>query len=132
MFIVTLIGGNAPLLVPMVLSLRPITHHTFTFQAAPPVGSPYSSESSIPYEILRRSGVDLQMSLIILFAILYLTSSIFYYICAYTLWIGTNNSSSSSIDYQTLEEEDEEVRLREGESSSRMTTDDQISSSYRT
>jgi hypothetical protein len=104
MFIITLIGGNAPLLVPLVLSLRPITHHTFSFQAAPPAGSPLS-ESSILYSVTRRSGDDLQAALVILFVILYLLSSLLYFLCAYSLW-GTSSSPSSSFSdasYQPLE-----------------------------
>lgn len=101
MFIVTLIGGNAPLLVPLILSISPITHFTFHFTAA----SPYEptnlllQSESTNYSIIRRSGTDLQTTLIILFTILYLLSTLVYYICAYLLWKTPN--------YETLEQYDE-------------------------
>ena len=112
MFIVTLIGGNAPLLVPLILSLRPTTHHNFHFTAAAPAPptllSSSSSSSSSPwlesaelinYSITRRSGTDLQITLVILFTILYLLSTLVYYICAYVLWKTPN--------YETLEQFEE-------------------------
>jgi hypothetical protein len=103
MFIITIIGGNAPLLVPLVLSLRSPTHHIFQFQAAAPVGSPLSS--SVLFEIERRSGTDLQTALVILFLILYLLSALLYYLCAYSLWVKKEKSIANS--YESLESTDE-------------------------
>lgn len=108
MFIVTLIGGNAPLLVPLILSISPITHYTFHFSAAPPYNPTSITTSNsnswlgselINYSIKRRSGYDLQTTLVILFTILYLLSTLVYYICAYLLWKTPN--------YETLEQYDE-------------------------
>jgi hypothetical protein len=104
MFIITLIGGNCPLLVPLVLSLRPTTHHTFTFQAAPPVGSPLS-QPSVLYEVTRRSGGDLQVALVILFTVLYLLGGLLYFLCAYSLW---TPHPSPSANYEPLSRDEGE------------------------
>jgi hypothetical protein len=111
MFIITLIGGNCPLLVPLILSLRPTTHHTFSFQAAPPLGSPFSLSSTIPFHVDRRSGVDLQIALVIIFSFLYLFGGLLYFLCAYSLW---TSPTSGSARYQPLPLSPEEQQQQKG------------------
>eukprot|EP00602_Paraphysomonas_sp_CaronLab_P006014 CAMPEP_0185017394 /NCGR_PEP_ID=MMETSP1103-20130426/357_1 /TAXON_ID=36769 /ORGANISM="Paraphysomonas bandaiensis, Strain Caron Lab Isolate" /LENGTH=360 /DNA_ID=CAMNT_0027546793 /DNA_START=538 /DNA_END=1617 /DNA_ORIENTATION=+ len=88
MFIVTIIGGNATLLVPLTTSyLIPHTYHNFQFTAAPPVGSIDTSSGhstySYSYSVDRRSGYDLQEALLYIQCALYFLSAVVYYMSAW-------------------------------------------------
>ena len=96
MFVVTIIAGNCPLLVPLALNgLMHKSYHTFTIDAAP---APVSSDSSVighfssgssdsgvgsanvQYFLTERSGHDLQEVMIVTICSLYAASAVIYFL----------------------------------------------------
>lgn len=84
MFLVTILGGNAPFLVPMASSLLPDYQHTFAFSAAPPAGTPPDG-AEMAFAVQATSGRVLRDSLLIVVCSLYVVSSAMYLLCAYIL-----------------------------------------------
>ena len=91
MFLVTLLGGNGPLLVPLVADhfLGSRKHHTFHFTAAVGEGGGEAG-STMEYAVEARSGFDLQHALLYILCSLYLASAVVYFSVALRLLSGKN------------------------------------------
>jgi hypothetical protein len=84
MFLITMIGGNAPLLVPLARSLVVVKPAylsvDFTAQSADSSSSPYELEVDA---IIKNDADELQYALVYVLGALYLCSSIGYVLSAY-------------------------------------------------
>lgn len=80
MFIITLIGGNGPLLVPLVADhlMGRKSYHNFKFSAAVGEGGGEMGTSTT-YEVDARSGYDLQQAMLYILCSLYFASAVVYY-----------------------------------------------------
>lgn len=87
MFVVTLIGGNGPLLVPLVADhlMGSKTYHSFHLSAAVEEGGGEEG-GEVAYIVEARSGYDLQHAMLYILCTLYLASALVYYYSSYLLW----------------------------------------------
>jgi hypothetical protein len=103
MFAVTLIGGNGPLLVPLVADhmLGPDSSHHFQFSAAVEQGGG-AAGSEVTFVVEARSGYDLQQAMLYILCTLYLVSALVYYYCSYLLWKNKANTTMHRKVQQTV------------------------------
>lgn len=97
MFVITLLGGNAPLLVPLVTSLVHVSPSDvdITFMASP---TPSSSDlSEVAYSVPSANAATLQIALSWVFGFLYLLSSVLYLISALMIARQSSESNKTTI-----------------------------------
>jgi len=77
MFVITLVGGNAPLLVPLATSLIAVSPPNVTIRFTAN-GSPADNGDDISYYVESENAVRLQLALAWVFGSLYLVSACLY------------------------------------------------------